>query len=360
MSREKEIISQLIKGFQDIVPNGKVISKQLSKKTKPYDLALDVQINKTRKRFICEVKSVGEPRYLYQAIGQLKLGIPPTAGDVYPVIVAPYISEQGRNICKEAGVGFIDLQGNVFLKFNNILIDVRPGLRVRANDRVAVADRVSVKRERKTLRRLFSPVSSRVMRVMLENPKEVWTLKVLSAAAKASLKQTYLVTNALDEKGFVDKKRGAITLTKPGELLDLWANNYNITINEIQTFYSFEKTPASLMKKVSRIAKENDLQYAFTLHAGASLVAPFVRFTDVHFYIVGSPDIWVKKLDLRPVEYGGAVHLIIPYDEGVFYNKQVVEDMVVVPNTQLYLDLYNYPARGREQANFLRKQKLSF
>lgn len=361
MNREEQIISRLVKVFQDIVPNGKVIRKLLSEKTKPYDLVLDVQINNTRKRFVCEVKSVGEPRYLYQAIGQLKSGIS-AEKDTYPVIIAPFVSEQGRDICKKAGVGFIDLQGNVFLKFNSVLIDIRQEVRLRGRvrGRATVVGRLSVKREKKTLKRLFSPVSSRVIRVMLENPKEIWTLKALSAEAKASLKQTYLVTNALDENGFIDKKRGAITLTKPGELLDLWASSYNVTINEIQTFYSFEKNPTSLMKKVSTVAKENSLEYAFTLHAGASLVAPFVRFTDVHFYLVGSPDIWVEKLDLRPVEYGGAVHLIIPYDEGVFYNRQIVEDMVAVSNTQLYLDLYNYPARGKEQADFVRKQRLSF
>ncbi|GFP21175.1 hypothetical protein HKBW3S06_00401 [Candidatus Hakubella thermalkaliphila] len=356
MNREEEIISQLIKDFQRIIPNGKVIGKQKVEK-KPYDLVFDVQINKTRKKLVCEVKSVGQPRYLYQAIGQLKLGIS-AEKDAYPIIVAPYISERGRNICKEAGVGFIDLQGNVFLKFNSILIDVQ---QVGVKDRAMGIDRVSVKKmEKRTLRRLFSPVSSRVIRVMLENSKEVWTLRALSTEAEASLKQTYLVTNTLDEEGFVDKKRGAITLTRPGELLDLWASSYNITINEIQTFYSFEKNPTSLMKKASALAREKGLKYAFTLHAGASLVAPFVRFTDVHFYLAGSRGFWVKELDLRPVEYGGSVHLIIPYDKGVFYNRQIVGDMVTVSNTQLYLDLHNYPARGKEQADFLRAQKLSF
>jgi len=32
----------------------------------------------------------------------------------------------------------------------------------------------------------------------------------------------------------------------------------------------------------------------------------------------------------------------------------------VVCNTQLYLDLINYPARGREQAEVLRRQKLGY
>jgi len=27
----------------------------------------------------------------------------------YPVVIAPYISEQGQKVCKEAGIGYIDL-----------------------------------------------------------------------------------------------------------------------------------------------------------------------------------------------------------------------------------------------------------
>ncbi|GFP19728.1 hypothetical protein HKBW3S03_01232, partial [Candidatus Hakubella thermalkaliphila] len=42
MNREEEIISQLIKDFQRIIPNGKVIGKQKVEK-KPYDLVFDVQ-----------------------------------------------------------------------------------------------------------------------------------------------------------------------------------------------------------------------------------------------------------------------------------------------------------------------------
>jgi len=33
---------------------------------------------------------------------------------------------------------------------------------------------------------------------------------------------------------------------------------------------------------------------------------------------------------------------------------------VVVGDVQLYLDLYQYPARGREQAEFLRERRLKF
>jgi len=89
-------------------------------------------------------------------------------------------------------------------------------------------------------------------------------------------------------------------------------------------------------------------------------VAPFVRFTDIHFYFTGEFEELIASLDLRPVEAGGTVHVLTPYDEGVFYHIQEIDGVQVVCQTQLYLDLVNYPARGKEQAEFLRRQKMTF
>ena len=98
-----------------------------------------------------------------------------------------------------------------------------------------------------------------------------------------------------------------------------------------------------------------------TLHAGASLVAPYVRYTDVHFYI--NPEQisrWKDALNLRPVESGGTIMLVEPYDEGVFWGLQEINKTKIVSNIQLYIDLFHYPARGRAQAEFLRNKKIKF
>jgi hypothetical protein len=85
-----------------------------------------------------------------------------------------------------------------------------------------------------------------------------------------------------------------------------------------------------------------------------------VRFSDVHLYVGSDPQLWVRQLDLRQVEFGGNAHILLPYDQGVFYRLQSPQGTAVVGNIQLYLDLYNYPARGREQAEFLRDRQTSF
>jgi hypothetical protein len=96
------------------------------------------------------------------------------------------------------------------------------------------------------------------------------------------------------------------------------------------------------------------------LHAGASLIAPHVRFNDVHVYIEDDLQAWVGALDLHTVEFGGNVHLLRPYDEGVFSRMRNLEGIATVGNIQLYLDLYHYPARGRKQAEFLPDKKIAF
>jgi hypothetical protein len=56
---------------------------------------------------------------------------------------------------------------------------------------------------------------------------------------------------------------------------------------------------------------------------------------------------------------------IYSYDEGVFYQTQKIstpfgKKIPVVSNIQLYMDLFNNPARGAEQAEHLRELKLGF
>ncbi|MBI3105304.1 MAG: hypothetical protein HYY95_06990, partial [Candidatus Rokubacteria bacterium] len=163
-----------------------------------------------------------------------------------------------------------------------------------------------------------------------------------------------------EEKAFVEKARGAIRLRQPGDLLDLWAGEYSLDQHERHTFYSFVRNPRELARLLAARAAARHERVALTLHAGAQLVAPFVRSADVRAYVVGDVDGLARDLDLRPAEAGAGVHLLIPNDEGVLYRTQTVDGLPVVCNTQLYLDLVKFPGRGREQADELRRQRMGF
>jgi len=321
------------------------ITEERPRQPVAWDLTLVIRSGRTVRRLLVEWKSVGEPRYLGQAITVLKLGTGQSPRN-YPLVAAPYIGPEGQRLCREAGVGYVDLTGNAFLRFDGVLIDRRSSERP--------------PRAKARLRRLFSPKSSRVARILLDHPNQEWTLARLASEASISVRTVHLVINALEEKDFVDKRRGAIRLAKPGPLLDLWAENYRFDQHRRQTFYTFVRSPRELAEKLAAEATRQRALLALTLHAGAALVAPFVRYTDVHAYVAGDVERLAKALDLRPVETGGGIHLLTPNDEGVFYGIQTIKGIPVVCNPQLYLDLVHYPARGREQADELRRQKLGY
>src|SRR5215475_275426 len=44
-------------------------------------------------------------------------------GGAYPVAVAQYISPQGAGLLKRNGLGYLDLSGNCYLAFGNVLIE---------------------------------------------------------------------------------------------------------------------------------------------------------------------------------------------------------------------------------------------
>ena len=46
------------------------------------------------------------------------------------------------------------------------------------------------------------------------------------------------------------------------------------------------------------------------------------------------------------------------YKNSAFYDSREVENLRVVSDIQLYLDLYGYPVRGREQAEHLYDKRL--
>ena len=96
-----------------------------------------------------------------------------------------------------------------------------------------------------------------------------------------------------------------------------------------------------------------------TLHTGANLITSFVRTEEVFIYL--NLQDWKKdildirqKLDLKELVRGGNIHLIHPfYKNSVFFNTQKIKGYTVVSNLQLYLDLYHFQPRGREQAEYL-------
>jgi hypothetical protein len=213
-----------------------------------------------------------------------------------------------------------------------------------------------------SVQNVFSPIASRIVRVLLVNPKHEWSILGLSKEARTGYGHTHRVVKTLLKMGLCRQtETNRVVAANPGELLTRWAGYYDfVLLNKVNAYYSLDADLDSFTKRLSAVGKP-DLRYALTLQAGASLLTPYVRPVNIHLYIdpekLGS---WQELLGLQLTEMGGNVFLVEAYDEGVFYKIQQVRGIDVVSSVQLYVDLYNYPARGREAAEHLRKEAIRF
>jgi hypothetical protein len=174
-----------------------------------------------------------------------------------------------------------------------------------------------------------------------------------------SLGMSQEVLKAMEKKGYIERvKKGPNSytiLTNQEKLISNWLEEYSFDQNIIDTYYSANK---NILNKFRKVLKEN--QYALTLHTGANLMTSFVRTEEIFIYM--NLKDWKEdildirqKLDLKELVRGGNIHLIHPfYKNSVFFNTQKIKGYTMVSNLQLYLDLYNFQPRGREQAEYLK------
>jgi len=359
---EAKLEHQVPELLRAVLPHGKVTVRhspavRTDAGLRRPDLIAEVTVGGRTKRLLIEVKSPGYPMQLLQAFQVLQWAREKQKG--YPVVVTDAISARGASLAREAGVGYLDLAGNCWLNLGDIYIDkTSPQPLVRQGAAMLPA-RVHVVRPSGELRRLFSRKATRVIRALLEQPANRWDVVKLAAASGVSVGHAYKVTRALLTQGFLIQEQHQVRLRDPGALLDAWAVEYRIDPAAIQSFYTPLKDPAAVMAKIAQAAADQQLTCAFTLHAGASFVAPFTRFTDVHCYLKEPlSDALLQAMQLERIELGGTVHVITPYDEGVLHHRQMLERLPVVCNMQLYLDLVQHPTRGKEAAEFLRKERM--
>jgi hypothetical protein len=295
---------------------------------------------------VFEVKSAGQPRYTRMAASQLK-NIIADKKNCYGVFAATFISEESKQICRENDIGFIDLAGNCFFKFDNVYLSVEGRPNPYPNTR--------------PLKVIFSDKSSRALRVLLCNPEKEWFVKDLANEAKLSLGQTSNIKKRLLEFEYIEEigsgKNLKFKVRDPESLLMKWADNYSYQKNRIRNFYSFDNVDV-IENNLVKYFTENETPYAFTLTSGSSKVAPFLRYTRVFTYIMGNIDRYAEELHLKEVTSGPNVSFLEPYDEGVFYDSHMMRGVKVVSDIQLYLDLQSYKGRGEEAAKFLLEQRL--
>lgn len=213
------------------------------------------------------------------------------------------------------------------------------------------------------MKSIFSDKASVIMRAMLAQPRRKWTVRDFEDEFNVGRSRAAEVLSELRKKGFVggvaSGRLGYSQLTDKEGLIKEWLRVYRFELNESHLYYSEEDT----LKKIKTFlqSKKWGEKYALTLHTGANLISNYVNTPVVYCYL-DSEDFDEMSLEIRQglnlkeLKTGGNVCFIRSYyKNSIFLHKQDIKGLSVVSNLQLYLDLYHFPQRGREHADYLLK-----
>jgi hypothetical protein len=215
------------------------------------------------------------------------------------------------------------------------------------------------------VRSIFTGKSSRVVRVLLSKPTEIWRTRELASEAKVSLGTVSTVTNRLIDMGFLVRDRSMrLKLRKEEELLRRWASSYDPNVWPRKAYFA-QGTLYEIGTTLAKTAMRCGLKYAFTGPFATDLLTQYIRPAEVHMYISSENDLKkiVDNLNLEIAEIGGNVILLIAEDESIFYGLRNIRDdrvgtVSVVSDVQLVLDLFNFTDRTKEAAERLLTRQL--
>ena len=271
------------------------------------------------------------------------------------MIAAPYISEPLRLRFKEAGIGYLDLNGSFYLSGDDLYIDI-------ARPKGPYGNPQGTKN-------IFVGKSRRVIRVLLCHPYTPFRLEDLAKQTQLSPAQVFQVFQRLQDHGVIERSSAGRQLTKPRKLLNLLSSearrDYQTNRVIFQGFYDGD--PQVLTRNIADYCDTRAIDCALTLFSGLESRERNVIENLSAVYVSGDPAKIAADLKI-PFASIGANVLIMRAPErdntaagGVFYEtRKLLSGAKAVNMVQEYLDFSLYPGRGEEQARFLLEEVLAY
>lgn len=268
-------------------------------------------------------------------------------GKIYPVIIAPYISEMTSKICEEKKVGFVDYVGNCLLQVHSLYISEK-----------GHKNKQLQKRGQKSIFERSSTVSSMILRILFQDLNKSWKLKYLSEEAGCSIGQVSKVKDFLCKNLWAEMTLDGLKITKAEEVLSAWQKVYRLKESRKYTCYTLDVLP-EFERKLADMKQKNAIDYYLTGFSGGVRYAPVVRYNKVHVYM-NQEDISeaMKILECRPVETGANVIIYVLEDECYRHGSQIRDGVSVVSPVQIYLDCMQIKGRGEEMAEAIRNKEI--
>lgn len=211
----------------------------------------------------------------------------------------------------------------------------------------------------KKIKSIFTDKASIILRNMIKQPGKKW---IISDLTKEEISPGWVseILMEMSNEGYVERtSKGPLScsiLKYPDKLIEDWVRWYKFKYNTIFSFYSPLK---DIEKGLINHFKNNNIPYALTLFSAAKRISPYVNDPRIHIYIpslsaLGDLIKFRESFNLVELKESGNIHFVIPYyKNSIFKYLQHIRGIAIASLLQLYLDLYTFSPRGKEQAEYL-------
>ena len=359
------------------------------------DIQADILADAGGRQYLVEVKSLSEGRgdrlipLLAQAILQAKTAAENCSRHTVPVavvgssLVGASVAEEARRFAAchapEVGAGVVDARGlRVFTGHGLERFNASPTLRAAA----AVTPKAKPTQ-------LFSDLNQWMLKILVGQTLPQSSLRVpkgefrnasqLAVAANVSIMSAVRFVHRLNDEGFLHERRDYLKLVRVEELLERWVSANREAFAQFPARWIIERSEEQLSASLAGHSGEgNDLptpkRRGSNLNVRAKVrccLGLFAAADALGFGFVRGvpPHIWMEKLDPDVLRHFGLkaddslgppdVYVRVPSNREAVFRAATTADGVPVSDVlQIWLDVSTHPARGRAQADVIRKRAL--
>ena len=251
----------------------------------------------------------------------------------------------------------------------NYMDDRHLKIRLRTPDMfIRLQDEAARPQEQKPKALRLSGTAGGIAVALLMDPAREWKVSDLATEGHASLGAAHDTVVGLEAEGLLDRfGSGPATrrrVTNPGDLLDRYARDAAADRRVIARGFllnsGVEETMRTATKRLAEVAP--GVSAWFTGVAAAQMVAPHVTNVRVFEAWVTSPhraDFILAGMGAMPVDEGANL-VVMRGHRGVVAGSECHEDIRRVSVFRMYADALADPARGEEQAEYLREKVIGF
>ena len=258
-------------------------------------------------------------------------------GQLYCIIMAPFISDASAKICETYGVGYCDLSGNCLIQMDSIYISNKGN-----------PNRYPVENHAKTIFKSSAKTTSLILRELMKDVSKRWKIKELAEKVGCSIGMVSRVKTYLCEQSWAVMDSSGLHITDAESLMKEWSRAYEIP--EAISCYTIESIPR-FEEKCYAAYRNNGVSLCLTGFSGGVRYAPVVRYTKAHVW-VDRKDItdFLNLTECKKVDSGANVTVYIADSDEVFVDCREINQSRVASPVQVYLDCMQLKGRGEEMA----------